>query len=66
MEVKSYVVTFAFMSFRLIEKILLVGFDLKGLEVANILEWSCWSIPLQVTEMILQGQKIVKGNLARA
>ena len=64
--VKSYVVTFAFVSFRLIEKILLVGFDLKGLEVANILAWSCWSIPLLVTEMILQGQKISRGNAARS
>ena len=64
--VKSYVVTFAFVTFRLVEKLLLVGFDMKGLEVANILAWSCWSIPLLVTEMILQGQKINRGNAARA
>ena len=57
--VRSYVVTFAFVTFRLLAGLLQrahVGTLPEQLAVAS---WFCWAVPLLVTEAILQGRKIV-------
>ena len=60
--VRSYVVTFAFVTFRL----LWAAF--RAAEVGTLPEqlaaasWLCWSMPLLFTEAVLQGRKIVDGR----
>ncbi len=55
--IRSYVVTFAFVTFR-------IFFDMESIqalgstaEVATTIGWLCWSIPLFATEVILQTRK---------
>jgi hypothetical protein len=57
--IRSYVVTFAFVTFRM------VWAGLRAAGVGTLSEqlaaasWFCWSVPLLLTEMILQGRKIL-------
>lgn len=57
--IRSYVVTFGFVFFRI-----LVGI-LTALEVGTLFErltaasWFCWAFPLLITEAIIQGRKIL-------
>ena len=56
--IRSYVVTFAFVNFRILAGILQaagVGTLQEQLAVAS---WFCWAVPLLITEAILQGRKI--------
>ena len=55
--IRSYVVTIAFVTFRLVQD-LLVGMDFKG--TSELMAWASWAIPLFITELILQGRKIKK------
>lgn len=64
--VRSYVITCAFTTFRLFDKIITERFKIDPLTSAGIMAWACWSVPLIVTEVILQGRKIQKGNAALA
>jgi len=64
--VRSFVVTCAFTTFRLIERILVKKFGVDGYVSAELMAWACWSVPLIVTELFLQGSKIRKGNIALA
>ena len=63
--IRSYVVTFAFVTFR----VLWAAFH--AAEVGTLPEqlaaasWSCWSVPLLFTEAILQGRKILAAPLLR-
>ncbi len=60
--IRSYVVTFAFVTFRLLAGLLQqahVGTLPEQLAVAS---WFCWAVPLLVTEAILQGRKIVAAD----
>jgi predicted membrane protein DUF2306 len=57
--VRSYVVTFAFVTFRAFWTLLQamgVGTLPEQLAAAS---WFCWAVPLLVTEAVLQGRKIV-------
>jgi hypothetical protein len=57
--IRSYVVTFAFVVFRMIFPALQaakIGTPFEELAVAS---WACWTIPLLVTEVVLQGRKIL-------
>ena len=61
--IRSYTVTFAFVTFRLVEQWLrawhVAGDD--GLAVDNldiIMAWACWSVPLLLCEPLLQLRKI--------
>ena len=54
----SYVVTFGFVTFRIVVGILQaagVGTIPERLTAAS---WFCWAVPLLVTEAVLQGRKI--------
>jgi uncharacterized membrane protein len=56
--IRSYVVTFAFVTFRAFWALLQamgVGTTLEQLAAAS---WFCWAVPLLVTEAVLQGKKI--------
>jgi uncharacterized membrane protein len=64
--VRSFVVTCAFVSFRLFFKILTEKFRTDPGATAEIMAWACWALPLMVTEAFLQGKKIQKGGAALA
>lgn len=56
--IRSYVVTFAFVIFRVLTE----AFEITGvgttMEQLTAASWLCWSVPLLITELILQGRKI--------
>jgi hypothetical protein len=57
--IRSYVVTFAFVTFRVIQPALQaaqVGTYLEDLAVAA---WACWAVPLLITELVIQGRKVL-------
>lgn len=60
--IRSYVVTFAFVSFRLVDDILhYYGFgEIQGHNA--MLAWGCWTLPLLVTEVVIQGRQIFRKN----
>jgi hypothetical protein len=58
--IRSYVVTTGFVSFRAMVVVLTaagIGDIVQRLTVAA---WFCWSVPLLVTEAVLQGRKILR------
>ena len=57
--IRSYVVTNGFVFFRIIFDSLLAidQFPFKN-EIAGVSAWACWSVPLLVTEWVLQAKKI--------
>jgi hypothetical protein len=57
--IRSYVVTFGFVLFR-------IGYTALGAlkigsqeQQLSVMAWSCWALPLLITELILQGRKIL-------
>jgi hypothetical protein len=58
--IRSYVVTFAFVFFRIGTTIGDAIRPEAGLEFAQTMAWACWAVPLLVTELILQGRKILR------
>ncbi len=56
--VRSYVVTFGFVFFRLFLDILLTTEIASPGEIVSAVSWLCWAIPLLITELIIQGKKI--------
>jgi hypothetical protein len=63
--VRSYVTTFAFVSFRVLYDALLalhVGTDAERIGAAG---WFCWSVPLLLTELVIQGRKILAARPRR-
>jgi hypothetical protein len=57
--IRSYVVTWAFVNFRILVGILTVAGVGTLNEQLSAASWFCWAIPLLFTEVILQGRKIV-------
>jgi len=57
--IRSYVVTFAFVTFRF-GQVTLVGRGVPLAEAIGIMAWACWSIPLLITEAVIQGRAILK------
>ena len=55
--IRSYVVTFAFVTFR-IGQTALVGAGIPIGTAVSIMAWACWAVPLLVTEFLLQGRKL--------
>jgi len=56
--IRSYVVTFAFVTFRMLVWILELARVGTLLERQTAASWVAWSLPLLLTEAILQGRKI--------
>jgi len=51
---RSYVLTFAFVTFRLLDRLLVNWHVAPGDDIDAIMAWACWSVPLLVTEPLLQ------------
>lgn len=56
--IRSYVITFAFVSFRFVEDILMALEIGSREEVLVLMSWACWAIPLFIAEIFIQGGKI--------
>jgi uncharacterized membrane protein len=57
--IRSYVVTFAFVTFRILAAVLQVSGVGTLHEQLAVASWFCWAVPLLITEAVLQGRKIV-------
>ena len=62
--IRSYVVTFAFVNFRILVGVLEVSGVGTLVERLNASSWFCWAFPLLVTELVLQGRKIFRTQAA--
>ena len=60
--IRSYVVTTAFVTFRLFFELLRWTAIGTIVERLTAMAWLCWAIPLLVTEAVLQGRKILAGR----
>lgn len=56
--IRSYVVTFAFVTFRLVEKLLAPLHIATPMELDTFLAFACWSVPLLFTEPLLQLRRL--------
>ena len=54
--IRSYVVTFAFVTFRVSQDLLAASGVATGDESRATLAWACWAVPLLITEMTLQSR----------
>ena len=62
--IRSYVVTFAFVNFRIfagVTEAMGVGTELERLAAAS---WFCWAVPLLVTEVLLQARRTLAPSRA--
>jgi uncharacterized membrane protein len=62
--VRSYVVTFAFVTFRLAEDAMTAAQLLNTRDRIALLAWACWAIPLLFTEIVLQAGPVLKTRTA--
>jgi len=60
--VRSYVVTFAFVSFRLVDDSLDALQVWDGDKRGAMLAWACWAVPLLVTELVIQGGAVFRAR----
>jgi uncharacterized membrane protein YozB (DUF420 family) len=58
--VRAYVVTFAFVTFRLLNDYPPLSRLQPGNDRVNTIGWACWAIPLLITELIMQARRIRK------
>jgi hypothetical protein len=56
--VRSYVVTFAFVTFRVVDDTLLYFGIGERAEYVAMLTWACWAIPLLFAELVMQGRQV--------
>lgn len=56
--VRSYVVTFAFVTFRLADDVLQATHVQNEDERSKYLAWACWAVPLLVAEVVMQGRAV--------
>jgi Predicted membrane protein (DUF2306) len=64
--IRSYVVTFGFVFFRLwLDPLMSLGIATRP-EIVSAVSWMCWALPLLVTEVVLSARKIVQAAPARA
>jgi hypothetical protein len=57
--IRSYVVTFGFVFFRIGAASLAVLDSTSPVQQVGALAWACWALPLVFTEAIIQGRKIL-------
>jgi hypothetical protein len=57
--IRSYVVTFAFVFFRMLLPALQSAGTGSLTEQLAVSAWACWAVPLLITELVLQGRKIL-------
>ena len=56
--IRSYVVTFSFVNFRILNDVLASLHVGRWHERVVLSSWFCWAVPLLVTELVLQGRKV--------
>jgi len=56
--IRSYVVTFAFVTFRLINNLMASLAIGEPRDRIAIISWACWALPLLVTELVIQGKQV--------
>ena len=56
--IRSYVVTFAFVTFRVVGDMLMYFGIGEPAQYYAMLAWGCWAIPLLFTEAVLQGKQV--------
>ena len=60
--IRSYVVTFAFVVFRMV-MVFLTSLNVGTLvDRLNVASWFCWAVPLLVCEAVIQGRKVRPGG----
>lgn len=64
--IRSYVVTFAFVTFRVLNDFPPMSTWLPDQDRANVIIWACWAIPLLFTEVILQLRRMRHPGTAAA
>src|SRR5580765_1558471 len=57
--IRSYVVTFAFVTFRA-GQVAMVGQGIPLQTAIGVMAWACWSLPLLATELVIQSRKIAR------
>ena len=57
--IRSYVVTFAFVTFRATQLALVNAAGVSLQNAIGIAAWSCWAVPLLITEAVIQSRKII-------
>jgi hypothetical protein len=57
--IRSYVVTFAFVTFRVIQPGLQAAHIGTPLEQLAAASWACWAVPLLIAELVIQGRKVL-------
>jgi predicted membrane protein DUF2306 len=55
--IRSYVVTFAFVTFRA-GQVAMVGRGVPLQQAIDIMAWACWALPLLITEAVIQARKM--------
>lgn len=56
--IRSYVITFAFVTFRVIEDVLKITTEYSNVDVLTLMSWTSWAIPLFIAELFIQGKKL--------
>lgn len=59
--IRSYVVTFGSVFYRILYQLILRLEIASQDEMIGAISWMCWTVPLFVTEVVLQGRKISAG-----
>jgi len=60
--IRSYVVTFGFTAFRLLDQLLTTAIPDQG-DRLGLLSWICWTVPLLIAEVCIQSVKVRKQNV---
>jgi len=63
---RSYTVTFAFVTFRLLARLLVTLHFGSREDIDSVMAWACWAIPLLAIEPLIQASKIRGARLRRA
>lgn len=56
--IRSYVVTFSFVNFRILNDVLASLHVGRWQERVGMSGWFCWAVPLLITELVMQGRKV--------
>ena len=56
--IRSYVVTFAFVTFRIGNNLMTYYGIGEQRDRGAVLAWACWAVPLLITELVLQGRQV--------
>jgi hypothetical protein len=60
--VRSYVVTFGFVTFRVINNLLIYYGIGPATDRLGLVSWACWAVPLLLTELVIQSKQVFAGG----